>query len=293
MPGHTRVILLRLQEGGLLMVAPAAVLPWPQVLSRNARHLQGMGLRRALKDPGAMQILRREYPQLLNLPAARAGALFSDHQLVQAYLHAAQRDLVTVIYGHAESSYGERPQSVQQRVAAYANPEVQRQVRAIGTFAAELMEIPSQSVPMPNSLEERLTWSAARATNYMEPAEYEAFEVFFAPEEFGVTVASLLVWGSRHVVGVGFVVDAAVFAHAYWRNGSQGLKAMDQLKRFFDLTRNPGGWGELDEAAQGLAVAMSALGPATFRQLLRRVGTTAMVRGGEGGQDQRESRPQP
>lgn len=282
MPGYTRVITLRLKEGGVMLVAPATILPWPRVLSRNARHLQAAGLRRALKDPSAMQQLRAEYPQMLNLPAARAAGLLSDYHLVEAYRRASERGFVTIIFGHAESSYGEKDMGFGLKMKFMGNPAIAKAIRNMRAPQMTKDEaLPPKGTPMPNTYDERLTWSVARSAQYIGPGDFQRFEEFYQGEQFAVTVKILSVWSASHVVGVGFVVDAALFAHALQENGSAALKAFDELKTFFDLNANPGSWVEMDESARSLAVAATTMGPKTFRELLRRVGHGIQVQGGD------------
>lgn len=285
MAGRTRVLSMRLKHGGVLVVAPSSVLPWPRVLSPASRSLQISALRKALVDPAAMKRLRSEYNQLLGVSVARSPGLISDQALVQELMRAASRGRLTVIFGHIESTSSERPSRSALKTVFEGHPVIARQSQRIRPPPDPRGQLPAPGAQLPRTFQERLTWVVGRAPLYMDEEAAARFREFFDPEGLQITVAILLLWAASHVVGVGFVVDAALFAAAVWQLGSAALLAFEQLKQFFDLTRSAQSWAELDRASRLFALAIVGLGVEIFRRLLRRVGSRT------GGKSSEQARP--
>ncbi len=281
MAGRTRVLVLRLRNGGVLLVAPAAILPWPRLLSPRAQRLQEFGLRSTLTDPVALSRLRAEYAQLVGAPGGRRAAVASPEELVATLLNGARTGRLTVIFGYGEpkASTG-RPGELPQMFAEH--PVIGPAARGVRAPALDPKKGPPKTdTPLPKTFEERLHWVCARSPSFMAEDAAQQMREFFSGAALATTVALLALWASSHVIGVGFVVDAALFAAAVWQLGAAALKAFEQLKAFFDLTRNASSWADLDKAAKLLAAAVVTLGAVLFRQLLRRVGGRVGRSGGE------------
>ena len=280
MAGRTRVLTVRLKRGGVLLIAPANILPWPRVLSPESRSLHIEALRRALRDEPAMLRLRREFNQLMNIPVARSSTLMSDQQLIEEYIRATRRGLLTVIFGHVESTTADRPPDTVMSMIVEQHP-------VIATLAQNLRnaptnygdELPPEGTPLPKTYDERLAWVVTRASRHLTPEAVVRFRDFFTKDGIATTVAILSLWSMTHVTGVGFVVDAAFFASVIWQLGDDGLLTLEQLKRFFDLTRLPTSWNDMDHAAKLFATAADGLGVPLFRQLLRRIGIATSTQG--------------
>ena len=272
MAGRTRVLILRLRNGGVLLVAPAAILPWPRLLSPRAQRLQEFGLRSTLTDPVALSRLRAEYAQLVGAPGGRRAAVSSPEELVTTLLDGARTGRLTVIFGYGEpkASTG-RPGELSQMFAEH--PVIGPAARGVRAPALDPKKGPPKTdTPLPKTFEDRLHWVCARCPAFMAEDAAQQMREFFSGAALATTVALLALWATSHVIGVGFVVDAALFAAAVWQLGEAALKAFEQLKEFFDLTRKASSWADLDKAAKLLAAAVVTLGAVLFRQLLRRVG---------------------
>lgn len=281
MAGRTRVLILRLRSGGVLLVAPASVMPWPRLLNPRAQRLQEFGLRSALTDPAALARLRAEYSQLVGAPVGRRAATASPEELMSTLLTGARTGRLTVIFGYGEprASTG-RPGELPGLFAEH--PVVGPAARAVRAPALDPAKGPPKSgEALPRTFDERLRWVCGRAPCFMAEDAAQQMREFFSGAALATTVALLALWASSHVIGVGFVVDAALFAAAVWQLGQAALKAFEQLKEFFDLTRNAASWSDLDKAAALLAAAVVTLGAVLFRQLLRRVGGRVGRSGGE------------
>lgn len=272
MAGRTRVLILRLREGGVLLVAPALIMPWPRLLSTQAQRLQEHGLRQVLTDPSALARLRAEFGQLIGAPSSRRAAMASAEELVTALLTAARSGRVTVIFGYGEpkASMGKPGDLVE---LFRGHPVVDPAARGVRVPTLDpSKEMPEQGTPLPQGFEERLFWVCGRSLLYMSDDEAVKMREFFDGPALATSVGLLNMWATSHVIGIGFVVDGALFAAAVWRLGSAALLAFEQLKDFFDDTRDATSWAELDEASRSLASAAVGLGPVLMRQLLRRVG---------------------
>ena len=275
MPGTSRVVLLHLARGGVLLLAPALAMPFPRVLHVSARRMFHEGLRLALSDAGAMRRLREERTQLLSLPPeAGRGAPVRDDALIDELVGAAEARRLTVIFGRAEPTTGDKPPGTP---LAETFPGLGAGT-GVGGGPDPLGELPGGTTPLPRAYAARLRWSTARSALHMTPDVRLRLARFVAPPDLDATAALLELWSSHHVDGVGFVVDAPLFASAVWSAGMPALRAFDELKTFFDLTRRPDGWAALDDAAARFARAAAVFGPTGLRQLLRRVGSSS---GGE------------
>ena len=280
MAGRTRVLTVRLKRGGILLIAPANILPWPRVLSLASRSLQIEALRRALGDQSAIQQFRREFNQLMNIPVARSAALMSDQDLIKEYMRATQRGLLTVVFGHVDSTTSDRVATAPVHVLFEDHPVIAALAHKMGKPQIDpRADLPRPGTPMITSYHDRLAYVVQRSTRYLHDDALVLLEEFFSREGLATTVAILSLWSMSHVVGVGFVVDAALFASIVWQLGSSALLVFEQLKSFFDLTRLPSGWHELDKAAQLYAAAVNSLGPTLLRQLLRRIGRSTGTQG--------------
>jgi hypothetical protein len=250
------------------------------VLPLRSRALMIPALRRAIGDAQAMQRLRRNYNQLLNTTIARGSTSLSEQELIAEYTYAARRGWLTVIFGHIESTNSDRPPGTVVNDLFEGHPVLENLKLKIGKPQVDpRSDVPGPEVLIPRLFEERLTWVVSRAPRYMTEEAQIRFREFFTVDGLKTTVAILALWSLSHVVGVGFVVDAALFGAAVWQLGSAALLAFEHLKKFFDLTRNPGSWGDLDEAAQLFASAMFTFGVPLMRQMLRRIGSTTGTQG--------------
>ncbi|MEO6338790.1 MAG: hypothetical protein ABIO39_02025 [Caulobacteraceae bacterium] len=281
MAGRTRVLTVRLHRGGILLIAPANILPWPRVLNPTSKPLQIEALRRALGDASAMQQFRREFNQLMNIPVARSTALMTDQQLIAEYMRAARRGLLTVVFGHVESTTSDRAVGATLNVVFEGHPVIAALARKFNRSTLDpRADLPLTGTPLPASYHERLAYVVSRSRRYLSDDALIRLREFFSKSGLATTVAILSLWSAGHVVGVGFVIDAALFASIVWQLGSGALLVFEQLKVFFDLTRHPSGWHELDKASQKYAAAVNSLGPSLLRQLLRRIGKSTGTQGG-------------
>ena len=280
MAGRTRVLTVRLKRGGILLIAPANILPWPRVLRADSRSLHIEALRRALADEPAMLRLRREFSQLMNIPVVLSSTLMSDQQLIEEYMRATRRGLLTVVFGHIESTNADRPPGAVLNVVFDEHPVIATLAGKIRNIKIDPRdELPSPGTPLPKTYNERLLYVVSRAAHHLHPEAVVRFREFFNRDGMSTTVAILALWSMTHVSGVGFVVDAALFASVVWQLGSAALLVFEQLKIFFDLTRLPSTWHDLDHAAQLFATAINGLGVSLFRQLLRRIGSSTGTQG--------------
>jgi hypothetical protein len=280
MAGRTRVMTVRLKQGGILLLAPSNILPWPRVLPRRSRALMIPALQRAIGDASAMQRLRRNYNQLLNTTVARGSRSMSDQELVGEYMYAARRGWLTVIFGHIESTASDKPPGTVVGNLFEGHAAIDSLKRRIAVASVDpRADVPKQDVRIPHRFEERMTWVVSRAPRYMTTDEEMRFREFFTTDGLKTTIAILILWSMSHVSGVGFIVDAALFASAIWQLGSRALQAFEHLKKFFDLTRNPGSWRDMDEASHLFASAMTVFGLPLMRQLMRRIGSDTGTQG--------------
>ena len=95
---------------------------------------------------------------------------------------------------------------------------------------------------------------------------------FFSPENLAITAAILAAWVGSHAVGVGFIVDGALLAAAFWFAGWQAIDAFDKIGDFIATVQSARSETQLKQAAGMMAAALAILGIAGLRAILRRAG---------------------
>ena len=287
MASASQLVVLRLQSGGVLVVAPATALPWPRVLGRKLRRLQEYGLRMAMADPHALNRLRNELPRLLNLPVVRGALPDDDEQLATALLQGVRTGQLTLLYGNAETAL--RQGRADELVARYdAHPVVSARVGAVRAPGLDPAEgVPEPSTPVPHLTQDRLSWICGRTPHHLTPEVELPMREFFSPNALPVTVALLAIWSETQEADAGFTVDAGMFAAAAWELGTDADLAFTALADCFALVDRGAGWGELEKASVRLALCISTLRAPLFRQFLRRVGDRTGGQGSVGGAEER------
>ena len=270
MGAQSRVVIVRLKSGAVLLLAPAIVFPWPRMLERKTRQLHARGVRQALGDVQAMRTLRQECPQLLHAPTARGPASATSCDVVAALEHAALVGLITIISGNpGRESAQDQAGEIQDLLD---RPEVGRKAdEPSGPTGADPKALPQPTTRVPREALERMDWVVRRTLVHFSPDDKLRFAEFFTPRAIRTTVALLGLWRMSSSRGGGFVVDANLFALGVWRLGSGAVLALDELKVGFDRIGAASSWPELDRSAGALTTGMNRLGPTLFRQMLRRI----------------------
>jgi hypothetical protein len=95
---------------------------------------------------------------------------------------------------------------------------------------------------------------------------------FFSPENLAITAAIIGAWVGSHAIGVGFIVDGALLAAAFWFAGWQAIEAFDKIGDFIATVQTARSESQLRQAAGMMAAALAILGIAGLRAVLRRAG---------------------